>query len=447
MDVSGSMTDDQKEIVRIEAFWIDTWLKSQYDGVTTRYIIHDAVAREVDEHTFYHTRESGGTRISSAYNLANKIIDDDAPADRLEHLRPPLLRRRQLGRGQPPVHQPAPRPAPAQVQPLRLRPGREPLRLGRVLPRARGGVRRRAQPGPLRDPQQGRDLRVDQGIPGPGAVTIASSEVPSDGHRDRRSPIGSRPARDPSRHRLGDTRADSRRRLARMIYLTGASLDVAGDVCDDARMHRDAVTRSSSALNRIEPGDGRRPSDDRLGEVAETERMTTTVRPSPSTGDRCDSHDRATRRGDQCVDVPRHRLEGVLDAPRGCEANVRVPTDGLSRWESAARVAVVRRTNASRSGSGVCVIEVVVGARHPLHPGGLDDVPAPDRSEAGVEGDQTYYLANEARIRGKKQDQPANRSASRPGDRGRRTLTTPTRRSRSTAGSECPRSGSATRTS
>ena len=43
MDVSGSMTDDQKEIVRIEAFWIDTWLRSQYDGVTTRYIIHDAV--------------------------------------------------------------------------------------------------------------------------------------------------------------------------------------------------------------------------------------------------------------------------------------------------------------------------------------------------------------------------------------------------------------------
>jgi uncharacterized sporulation protein YeaH/YhbH (DUF444 family) len=75
----GSMTDDQKEIVRIEAFWIDTWLKSQYDGVTTRYIIHDAVAKEVDQHTFYHTRESGGTRISSAYTLANKIIDADHP--------------------------------------------------------------------------------------------------------------------------------------------------------------------------------------------------------------------------------------------------------------------------------------------------------------------------------------------------------------------------------
>jgi sporulation protein YhbH len=79
MDVSGSMTDDQKEIVRIEAFWIDTWLRSQYDGVTTRYIIHDAAAREVDEHTFYHTRESGGTRISSAYRLAHKIIEAEHP--------------------------------------------------------------------------------------------------------------------------------------------------------------------------------------------------------------------------------------------------------------------------------------------------------------------------------------------------------------------------------
>src|SRR3954468_5290860 len=74
MDVSGSMTDEQKEIVRIEAFWIDTWLKAHYQGVETAYIIHDAVAQEVDEHTFYHTRESGGTKISSAYELCDKII-------------------------------------------------------------------------------------------------------------------------------------------------------------------------------------------------------------------------------------------------------------------------------------------------------------------------------------------------------------------------------------
>ena len=81
MDVSGSMTDDQKEIVRIEAFWIDTWLRHHYDGIDTRYIIHDAAAREVDQHTFYHTRESGGTRISSAYKLADRLIDQRYPAD------------------------------------------------------------------------------------------------------------------------------------------------------------------------------------------------------------------------------------------------------------------------------------------------------------------------------------------------------------------------------
>ena len=79
MDVSGSMTDQQKDVVRTEAFWIDTWLTSQYDGVECRYIIHDASAREVDEQTFYHTRESGGTRISSAYQVAMQLLDKSFP--------------------------------------------------------------------------------------------------------------------------------------------------------------------------------------------------------------------------------------------------------------------------------------------------------------------------------------------------------------------------------
>lgn len=80
MDVSGSMTDDQKSIVRTEAFWIDTWLRSQYRGLDIRYIIHDAAAKEVDEETFYHTRESGGTRISSAYRLCVDLIKSEYPA-------------------------------------------------------------------------------------------------------------------------------------------------------------------------------------------------------------------------------------------------------------------------------------------------------------------------------------------------------------------------------
>ena len=79
MDVSGSMGDEQKEIVRTETFWINTWLKSQYKGVEARYIIHDATAKEVDEETFFRTRESGGTLISSAYKLCEQIINQDYP--------------------------------------------------------------------------------------------------------------------------------------------------------------------------------------------------------------------------------------------------------------------------------------------------------------------------------------------------------------------------------
>ena len=82
MDVSGSMTDDQKQIVRTESFWIDTWLRSQYKGIERKYIIHDASAKEVDEETFYHTRESGGTRISSAYKVCAELLERQYnPAD------------------------------------------------------------------------------------------------------------------------------------------------------------------------------------------------------------------------------------------------------------------------------------------------------------------------------------------------------------------------------
>ena len=75
MDVSGSMGDEQKEIVRIESFWIDTWLRSQYKGLESRYIIHDATARVVERDVFFRTRESGGTMISSAYRLCDELID------------------------------------------------------------------------------------------------------------------------------------------------------------------------------------------------------------------------------------------------------------------------------------------------------------------------------------------------------------------------------------
>jgi uncharacterized protein len=81
MDVSGSMANEQKEIVRIESFWIDNWIRGHYDGVVSRYIIHDAQAREVDRETFFTTRESGGTKISSAYQLAANVAEREHPVE------------------------------------------------------------------------------------------------------------------------------------------------------------------------------------------------------------------------------------------------------------------------------------------------------------------------------------------------------------------------------
>jgi len=76
MDVSGSMGREQKDIVRIKAFWIDTWLRSQYRNLDVVYIVHDAVAKVVDQDAFFHLRESGGTKISSAYDLCLKQIQE-----------------------------------------------------------------------------------------------------------------------------------------------------------------------------------------------------------------------------------------------------------------------------------------------------------------------------------------------------------------------------------
>ena len=80
MDVSGSMGDEQKELVRLEAFWIDAWLRRNYQGIESRYIVHDVRAAEVDRETFYHLREDGGTRISSAFRCARELLENNYPA-------------------------------------------------------------------------------------------------------------------------------------------------------------------------------------------------------------------------------------------------------------------------------------------------------------------------------------------------------------------------------
>lgn len=77
MDVSGSMGPEQKEIVRLESFWIDLWIRHHYQRTETVYIVHDAVAHVVDRDTFYRIREGGGTRISSAYMKTQEILQQN----------------------------------------------------------------------------------------------------------------------------------------------------------------------------------------------------------------------------------------------------------------------------------------------------------------------------------------------------------------------------------
>lgn len=72
IDVSGSMGDLEKLLARNTAFWTDAWIDRQYQGTEKCYIIHDAEADIVDRETFFTTRQSGGTRISSAYQLAKE---------------------------------------------------------------------------------------------------------------------------------------------------------------------------------------------------------------------------------------------------------------------------------------------------------------------------------------------------------------------------------------
>lgn len=81
MDVSGSMGKAQKEMARAVSFWTDIWIEKHYDHSTHVFISHDAEAKEVDRETFYKQRESGGTKISSAYNLVANLIEGKFPSD------------------------------------------------------------------------------------------------------------------------------------------------------------------------------------------------------------------------------------------------------------------------------------------------------------------------------------------------------------------------------
>lgn len=81
IDVSGSMGDLEKSLARNTAFWADAWIDRQYQGAEKCYIIHDASAKVVDRETFFTTNESGGTVISTAYQLAKEQMATRFPPD------------------------------------------------------------------------------------------------------------------------------------------------------------------------------------------------------------------------------------------------------------------------------------------------------------------------------------------------------------------------------
>ncbi|NWJ44749.1 MAG: sporulation protein YhbH [Chloroflexi bacterium] len=76
MDVSGSMGDFEKYIARSFYFWMVRFLRTKYNNVNIIFISHHTEAKEVTEEEFFNKGESGGTQVSSAYELALSIIDE-----------------------------------------------------------------------------------------------------------------------------------------------------------------------------------------------------------------------------------------------------------------------------------------------------------------------------------------------------------------------------------
>ncbi|AKU24223.1 YeaH/YhbH family protein [Massilia sp. MB5] len=76
MDVSGSMDEQRKDTAKRFFILLYLFLKRVYDKIEVVFIRHHTAASEVNEDEFFHSRESGGTVVSSALHLLNKIIDE-----------------------------------------------------------------------------------------------------------------------------------------------------------------------------------------------------------------------------------------------------------------------------------------------------------------------------------------------------------------------------------
>ncbi len=76
MDVSGSMDEEKKATAKRFFMLLYLFLTRNYEKIEVVFIRHHTVAKEVDEEDFFHSRESGGTVVSSALELMNDIIQE-----------------------------------------------------------------------------------------------------------------------------------------------------------------------------------------------------------------------------------------------------------------------------------------------------------------------------------------------------------------------------------
>ena len=81
MDVSGSMGQQEKDIAKRFFMLLYLFLTRTYEKIQVIFISHHTVASEVDEESFFYSRETGGTVVSSALKLMSSIVEERYPSN------------------------------------------------------------------------------------------------------------------------------------------------------------------------------------------------------------------------------------------------------------------------------------------------------------------------------------------------------------------------------
>ncbi len=82
MDVSGSMTEAMKDLAKRFFMLLHVFLIRRYRHVDVVFIRHTSTAEEVDEETFFYSRETGGTVVSTALEKMLEIARARYSTDR-----------------------------------------------------------------------------------------------------------------------------------------------------------------------------------------------------------------------------------------------------------------------------------------------------------------------------------------------------------------------------